>query len=64
MIVDLLDGEALAAANRQFEKERAEEMQAGGEVINDLIAAQEAERLGIYKSFNDQLIEDAKRAAH
>lgn len=57
-----LDG-ALAEFNRAAMREQADEIAAGGQAINDLIAAQEAERLGIYRKFNDAAIAAAKAAS-
>ncbi|MHC2108987.1 hypothetical protein [Methylobacterium sp. CM6246] len=43
----------LAAFERQAQKERADEIKAGGEAILDLTAAQEAERAKIVKDYGD-----------
>lgn len=54
---------ALAEFDRNANQERIQEMTAGGEQINDLIAAQEAERLNIYKKFADLAQQQAEEAA-
>lgn len=48
-----LEGQ-LAAAEREFAKQRAAEVKAGGEAINNLIAAQEAEKANIIKRVADE----------
>lgn len=48
-----LEGQ-LAAQERDFARQRADEAKADGQAINDLVAAQEAERLGIIKRFADE----------
>lgn len=50
-----LEGQ-LAAADRQFLRERLDEMKAGGQALNDLVAAQEAERIAIIKRYNEDLL--------
>jgi hypothetical protein len=54
---------ALAAYDRRAEQERAAEIAAGGQAINDLVAAQEAERLKIINDFNAQALAAQKQAA-
>ena len=56
-------GGALAAFDYKATRERADEIAAGGEAINDLVAAQEAERFQIYKKFNDAALDAAKKTA-
>lgn len=50
---ETLEGQ-LAALTRQHERERKEEIRLNGAAINDLVAAQEAERLGLIKRFADE----------
>ncbi|QDM32099.1 hypothetical protein FNL55_12705 [Tardiphaga sp. vice352] len=56
-------GGALASFEYKAAQERAAEVEAGGQAINDLIAAQEAERFNIYRKFNDASLEAAKKTA-
>lgn len=56
-------GGALASFEYKAAQERAAEVEAGGQAINDLVAAQEAERFNIYKKFNDAALEAAKKTA-
>lgn len=53
---------ALAAFDRTAMREREEEIKAGGESINVLVAAQEAERYNIIKSFSERAAEAQKQA--
>jgi len=53
----------LAALARQQQREREEEMRQGGEAINDLVAAQQAEELRIRQDYADQQREVALRQA-
>ena len=55
-------GGAVAALERQQEQERFAEIAAGGQQLTLLIATQEAEKLALYKKFNDQSVEAAKSA--
>ncbi|SNS36076.1 hypothetical protein SAMN05216374_0972 [Tardiphaga sp. OK246] len=50
-----LEGQ-LAAADRQYARERLDEMKTGGEALLDLVAAQEAERADIIKKYNEELL--------
>jgi hypothetical protein len=50
-----LEGQ-LAAADRQYARERLDEMKSGGEALLDLVAAQEAERADIVKKYNQDLL--------
>jgi Ca2+-binding EF-hand superfamily protein len=56
-----LDGQ-LAAFDRSANRQRLEEMRAGGQAINDLEAALAAERLKIIETFADQAAAEQKRA--
>ena len=56
-------GGALADFEYRAAQQRAAEVEAGGQAINDLIAAQEAERFNIYKKFNDASLDAAKKTA-
>jgi Ca2+-binding EF-hand superfamily protein len=56
-------GGSLAAFDRKAEKERADEIKSGGQQIALLVATQEAERLGIYKTFNDAALKEQQTAA-
>jgi hypothetical protein len=58
---DTLAGQ-LAAQARQFDRERLDEVKAGGEAMTDLLSAQQAEELALRKSFADKAIEETKRA--
>lgn len=61
------DTSTLSGALADFEykaaQERAAEVQAGGQALNDLIAAQESERYNIYKKFNEASLDAAKKTA-
>ena len=52
----------VAALERQFAQEQADEMKAGGEAINDLIAAQNAERLRLYQDAAEEQLRIQKEA--
>jgi hypothetical protein len=56
-------GGQLELFNRQAQREREAEAQAGGQAMVDLEAAQAAERFNLIKSFNDKIVDDAKRTA-
>lgn len=53
---------ALAAFDRQAQREREEEIAAGGEAILDLEAALNAERLQVIQSFNSKIVDDTRSA--
>src|SRR5207237_649709 len=53
----------LAAFDRQAQREREDEVRAGGQVLVDLEAAQAAERLNVIKTNNDKIVEADKAAA-
>lgn len=53
---------ALAAFDRQAQREREEEIKAGGLALAELERALAAERLNIVKEFNDRAVEEQKRA--
>jgi Ca2+-binding EF-hand superfamily protein len=52
----------MAALERQFARERFEEMKAGGEAMTDLLAAQDAERLRLLKDSSDEWLRTQKAA--
>jgi hypothetical protein len=54
---------ALAAQDIQFQKERADEIRAGGEALNSLVAAQQQDRLALEKKFDDEETKQAVAAA-
>lgn len=56
-------GGQLELFNRQAQREREAEAQAGGQALVDIEAAQAAERFNLIKSFNDKIVDDAKRTA-
>lgn len=51
----------LLAQERQFQREREEELRQGGQAYNELLAAQAAERARIIREENDRLIEEERR---
>lgn len=57
-----LEGQ-LAAFDRQAQREREQEIAAGGQALAALEKALAAERLGIMQDFNDAATEEAKQAA-
>ena len=59
---DTLQGQ-LAAFDRAALQERAREVEAGGQALVDLEAAQAAERYNVIKSYNDKLLESLNAAA-
>lgn len=57
-----LEGQ-LAAFDRTALQDRAAELQAGGQAMVDLEAAQAAERLNVVKSYNEKIVADTEAAA-
>jgi hypothetical protein len=54
---------ALAAQERQFQRERMEEESVGNKAVADLLIAQQAEELALRKDFADKAIEETRRQA-
>jgi hypothetical protein len=52
----------VAALERQFQREREDEIKAGGEAMTDLLAAQDAERLKLLKDNSEEWLRNQKAA--